>query len=152
MPVELSDLLGSERWIPVEVNNVTFNVAYRPGNTSLKRQAELQKRMRTLQAQRDADEEEQAEEVGKLFCEMVCNWDLTSKGKPLPITAKVVTETLPGAVFSAIMEAISSDSQSGQEEKKALNATSGASSRRGAKSAVAQNGIPSSARHDTWAA
>lgn len=151
MPVELSDLLGNERWVEVEVAGVSLRVAYRPSNTSLKRQAQLQKKMRALQNQTDADEEEQANEAGRLFCEMVSNWDLTDKGEPLPITPEIATNLLPGIVVNAIMGAIGGDAQSQQEEKKALSASLDAGSPAAGRQEVAQNGIPSSEPRATWA-
>lgn len=151
MPVELSDLLGNERWVEVEVNGVAFHVAYRPAATSLRRQAELQKRRRQLQAQDDGDEVEQTNEVGAIFCEMISNWDLTSSGEPLPITPDVVTSALPGAIFSAIMQAVGEDAQSAQEEKKQQSATSAAGLPARAKSASVPNGTTRSVPRSTWA-
>lgn len=151
MPVELSDLLGNERWVPVEVNGVVFQVAYRPAATSLRRQAELQRRRRQLQAQENADEVEQMQEIGVIFCEMISNWDLTSGGVPLSITPDVVTSALPGAIFNAIMQAIGEDAQSAQEEKKRLSATSGAGLPTTAKLGNVPNGTMPSAPRATWA-
>lgn len=151
MPVELSNLLGNERWVEVEVNGNLFHVAYRPGNTSLKKQAQLQKKMRQLQTQENADEEEQVMEIGKVFCEMVSNWDLTSGGQPLPITPEVVAGVLPDAVYTAIMEAVAADGKVNANEKKASNATYAASLAQEDRLATAQNGIPSSERRGTWA-
>lgn len=151
MPVELSDLLGNERWVEVDIDGVVLRAAYRPAATSLRRQAELQKRRRQLQAQTDGDEVELTNEIGAIFCEMVSDWDLTSGGEPLPITPDVVTNALPGAIFGAIMQAIGEDAQSAQEEKKQQNVTSAAGLPARAKSASVLNGTSRSAPRSTWA-
>jgi len=151
MPVELSDLLGNERWVEVQVAGGTFNIAYRPESTSLYRQAELNKRMRLLQAQTDADELEQTDEIGTIFCEVVSNWDLTDGGRPLPLTPQVATRGIPGPWFNAIMEAISNDRDASQEEKKVSSVRSAAGFPREARPENVQNGIPQSERHGTWA-
>lgn len=151
MPVELSDLLGDERWVAVQVGNATFNVAYRPSATSLRRQAELQKRQRVLANSSTLDEVEQANEIGAIFCEMISAWDLVDGGVPLPLTPEVVTRTLPGAVFEAIMAAVGADGKAAQEEKKVLSATSGAGLPPRDKLASAPNGMHPSAPQSSWA-
>jgi hypothetical protein len=66
----------------------------------------------------DSDEVAQARQSGKLFCEMISDWDLEDGGKPLPLTPQVVAERLPRPVFNAILAAISEDGRAQQEEKK----------------------------------
>ncbi len=151
MPVELTDLLQGERWIPVTMGAATFNVAYRPGNTSLKRQAELQRKMREMQGTPDLDEVAQADEIGRVFCEMICAWDLVRQGVPLPVTPQVVTDVLPAPVFNAIMAAISADAESEQEQKKISSARSGAGLPQTTRRENVPNGTPSSGRPSTWA-
>lgn len=151
MPVELGELLGNERWVEVQMGDVSFHVAYRPGATSLRRQAEIQRQVRQMQTIGDVDEVAQAEEMGKLFCEMVCDWDLTDGGKTLPLTPEVVTGRLPGPVFNAILVAVGEDGRAEQEEKKALSATSGATSSRKGKRETVQNGTHTSEPRGTWA-
>jgi hypothetical protein len=150
MPVELSELLGNERWIDVEVGQVVFSVAYRPGATSLMRQADIQRQIREMSAQ-DMDEVTQAKQSGKLFCEMVCGWDLEDGGKPLPLTPDVVAGRLPGSVFNAILAAISEDGRAQQEEKKVLSVTSDAGLVVRGKRANTRNGTPISEPRGTWA-
>lgn len=151
MPVELSELLNDERWVEVEVGSTVLNIAYRPGATSLHRQAAMQKMVRQLGAQEDTDETEQAEQMGAIFCEMVCAWDLTDQGKPLAITPEIVTKRLPGAIFNAIMQAIGEDGQAQQEEKKALLTTSATGSSARGRRANAQSGTRTSAPPGSWA-
>lgn len=150
MPVELSDLLSDERWVEVEMSGHTFNVAYRPGSMSLLRQAEMQKRIRLLEAQEVADEMEMVDFASEAFCEMVCAWDLVRKGEPLPLTPEVVAR-LESAIVDAIRDAIGEDAQRVQNEKKASNAISDAISPRADRRAKAQNGTSSSERRATWA-
>jgi hypothetical protein len=151
MPTELSELLGNERWIEVEIGGATFEVAYRPGSTSLRRQAEIQRQVRQMQAQTDMDEVAQAEQMGKLFCELVCGWDLEDGGQPLPLTVEVVAGRLPGPVFNAVMQAIGEDGRAQQKEKKALSATSDATYPPRGKRAKSPNGTRTSEPLDTWA-
>lgn len=150
MPVELSELLGNQRWVDVTVGDVTFSVAYRPGATSLKRQAELQRLVRELNTDSELDEVEQVEQMGEIFCEMVCGWDLTRQGQPIPVTPETAL-ALPGLIFNAILEAVGQDGAAQGEEKKALSATSGAGSSKKAKRGNARNGTQSSGRRGTWA-
>lgn len=150
MPVELSELLNNERWIDVEVMGVTIRVAYRPTATSLKRQAQIQKRMREL-GREDIDEEVQVREAATLFCEMISGWDLTEQGVPLPISPDVVAGRLPGVVVNTVMHAVGEDAQQQQLEKKASSATSGVGLPPGGKRASAPNGITPSEPRGTWA-
>lgn len=150
MPVELSELLNNERWIDVEVMGVTLRVAYRPTATSLKRQAQVQKRMREL-SQADIDEEAQVKEAAALFCEMISDWDLTERGAPLPISPDVVAGRLPGIVVNTIMHAVGEDAQQQQQEKKVSSATSGVGLPPGGKRASVPNGTTPSEPRGTWA-
>ncbi len=151
MPVELSDLLIDECWIAVEMEGGTFNIAYRPGMTSLYDIARVQKQIRLSQTQGDIDEEEQAEQMGEVFCEMVCDWDLTHQGQPLSITPEFVTRRLPAQFFNAIMTAISADRTAREEEKKVLSVTSDATLPPMGKLATVRNGTSSSEPRSTWA-
>lgn len=148
---ELSALLANERWVPVEFNNITFQVAYRPGSTSLKRQVQLQKRLRALQGQENADEEEQVLAAASILCELVSNWDLTENGQPLPVTADVIANKLPGAAFSAIMNAVTSDGNMSEGEKKVQKPTSDAGYQAEDKAELALNGTGSYVPRGTWA-
>lgn len=148
---ELSALLANERWVPVEFNEITFRVAYRPGSTSLKRQVQLQKRLRTLQGQDNADEEEQVLAAAGILCELVSNWDLTENGHPLPVTAEVVAARLPGAAFSAIMNAITGDGSMSDGEKKAPKPILGDGSPKGGKPEPVLNGTGQYVPRGTWA-
>lgn len=152
MPVELRDLLSNKRWVEVEVSGHTINVAYHPSATSLRRQAELQKRLRELQAAdaADVDELEATREGAQIFCEIVCDWDLTNNGQTLPIEVEVVID-LPGIVVNTIMETVRADSATSDAQKKLQSVTSGAGLPQEVRSAVAQNGISSSEARGTWA-
>jgi hypothetical protein len=151
MPIELSELLSDERWVEVPIGESVLNVAYRPNATSLLRQAEIQRHIREMQGQSDADEVAQAQEMAKVFCEMVCDWDLTEQGKPLPVTPEIVAGRLPPLIFSAIMTAIGEDGRAQQEEKKVSSVTSDAGSLPKGKRVTARNGIPTSEPRGTWA-
>ncbi len=150
MPVELSDLLSNKRWVEVPVGEHVMRVAYKPGTTSLRRQAQLQRQMRELQAAEDTDEESMVENVAQVFCEIVCDWDLTENGRPLPVNV-VTVGNLPGIVYNAIMDAINADGGSSAEEKKAQKVTSAAGSAQEGKSVPVLNGLPSSEMRGTWA-
>ena len=91
------------------------------------------------------------EQMGKLFCELVCDWDLVDGGKPLPLTPDIVAGRLPGPVFNAVMQAIGEDGRAEQEEKKALSATSVATSLPRGKRAKSRNGTRTSEQQNTWA-
>jgi hypothetical protein len=151
MPIELSELLSDERWVEVQIGASILNVAYRPNATSLQRQAEIQRHIREMQSQSDTDEVAQALDMAKVFCEMVCDWDLIDQGKPLPVTPEIVAGRLPPLIFSAIMTAIGEDGRAQQEEKKVLSVTSDVSSRPKGKRVSAQNGTQSSEPAGTWA-
>lgn len=151
MPIELSDLLGNECWVDVEVAGGTFRVAYKPETTSLMRQAEMQRQIRDLQARTDLDEVQQVTEIAKVLCEVVVNWDITVGGQPLPITPDVVAKTIPGPWVNIIIAAIREDRDQSLEEKKRLSATSGAGLPTVAPSGNAPNGIRTSVPRDTWA-
>jgi len=150
MPVELSDLLSNKRWIGVEMGGHVISVAYRPGATSLRRQAELQRQMRQLQAAENVDEVVIVDSVASVFCEIVCDWDLTENGRSLPVNAESVGN-LPGIIYNAIMDAINSDGKTQDDEKKRLNATSVAGLPHEVKQVPALNGIPFSEPRGTWA-
>lgn len=151
MPVELSDLLGNERWVTVEVSEgVSFRVAYRPGATSLLQQAEMQKLLRELKDAANLDEVEQARIMADTFCQMVCAWDLADKGVLLPVTPETALR-LPGAIFNAVMDAVGSDGQRQQEEKKQSSATLDDGLPAAGKWATVQNGTHQSERRATWA-
>jgi hypothetical protein len=150
MPVELSDLLSNRRWVGVDVMGHTIQVAYRPGATSLKRQAQLEREMRQLQKADEMDEEEVILRTGKVFCEIVCDWDLTRNGHPIPLSPEEVID-LPGMVINSIMQAVQADGQRSADEKKLSSVTSGVGSTPKGNLAPAQNGIPSSEARGTWA-
>jgi len=149
MPVELSDLLGNERWVNVEVYDTVIRIAYRPSATSMRRQAELQRISRQLGAE-NTDEMAQVEQVAQVFCQMVTNWDLTRQGQPLPITIDIVLD-LPAEMFNAMITAVGNDAQTQREEKKLLSVTSAAGLPREAQLANVQNGISPSEPRGTWA-
>lgn len=148
---ELSDLLSNKQWVAVEIGSNIIQVAYRPTSTSLRKQAEMQKRLRQLRDAENMDEFAVTDEMGAIFCEIVCDWDLTLDGRPLPVSSETVIGMLPGPIYQAIMDAVSQDKQAGVAEKKVLNESYAAGSRIQGKLEVAQNGIPSSERRDPWA-
>jgi len=150
MPIEFGDLVGGKRWIEVEIGDQVLLAAYHPGSTSLRKQAEIQRRLREMQAQEDADEIQQIENVAAVFCEIVCDWDLTDQGRTLPITIETVT-ALPQFVYSAIMDAVTQDRQADGEEKKPQSARSGAGLPVEDKREIVQNGTFQSERRGTWA-
>ena len=150
MPFELNNLLSNKAWVEVAVGDDVLRVAYLPASTSLRKQAELQRALREIQAATEMDEMEQVKRAALLFCELVCDWDMTLNGVPLPVTPETAS-SLPMPLFGAIMEAITSDRQEGEAEKKVSRPTSGAGSQQEDKLEVVQNGIPSSGRPSTWA-
>lgn len=147
---DLNEIVADERWIPVEIWRHTIMVAYRPGKTSLQRQAEIQREMREMQADPEVDEVEAARRGAEILCELVSDWDLTDNGRPVPLTSDALMR-VPGPFFYAIMGAIGSDGENIANEKKASKSNSAAGSRQGGKQAPAQAGIPSSEPRGTWA-
>lgn len=148
---DLSELLANECWVEVGVDGGTFQVAYRPSATSLSEQAKLMKRIRELQTREDIDEEDAAREMAEVVCKVVVNWDLTDGGEPLEITPYTVANAIPGAWIDPIMQAVGNDRTRAQEEKKQLNANSGAISNSRGKQEAARNGTRSSKTQSTWA-
>lgn len=147
---DLSALLANKRWVDCDADGFEFKVAYRPGMTSLKRQAELQRELRSLQSATDMDELEAVTRVAQVMVEMVCDWDLTNEGQPIPITVGTIIE-LPNVIYNAIQQGINDDGKVTAEEKKASLPTSVATSMKAERSAVAQNGIPQLEQRGTWA-
>jgi len=150
MPLDLDDVLNDVKWVPAQVGGHTFTVAYRPSVTSLRRQAQMAQMQRMMKDDASADELEQMRSVAGIFCDVIAGWDLTRGGKPLAIDVETVLD-LPEPIYQAIMDAITGDRQSQQEEKKASKLTSGATSTPEGNLAIAQNGILPSAPRSTWA-
>jgi hypothetical protein len=151
MPVELRDLLGDKRWIEVQLPKGSFRVAYNPGAISLRRQAEIEKSMREMRTTGTQDELELVNNVGRVLCDMVVDWDLSQDGRPLPITVDVAC-SFPFFMFTAIMQAITEDGLgNNSEEKKVLVPTSGTILRPTASWEPTPNGTPSSEQRGTWA-
>jgi hypothetical protein len=147
---DLSALLANKRWVDTEFNDIPFKVAYRPGNMSLIAQAELEAKMALLQDDKELTSVQKMQKLGEIFCEVVCDWDWTNEGKPLPINVEMVTRILPGAAIISALNAVTNDG-SNSGEKKASSATLDAGLPTMDKLAVAQNGIPSSEQRGTWA-
>lgn len=148
---ELSALLANKRWVEAEFNDIVFKVAYRPGSMSMVAQADLQAKLTALQDNQGISLREQMLRVGALFCEIVCDWDLTDGGVPLPINVDMVAKILPGAAIFDALGAVINDGAADKEEKKVQSVRSAAGLPVEAKLAVAQNGIQSSKEPGTWA-
>lgn len=145
---DLSALLANKRQLSVSFDNATIQITYRPGSTSIKRQAELQAEMQEIQNREDAMG--MARKTVEIFCEIVSGWDLTDNGQPIPITVDAVIG-LSDEVVNTIMGAISADKQRIAEEKKLSSVRSAAGLPVGANTAIAQNGIHSSEPRGSWA-
>lgn len=148
---ELSALLANKRWVEAEFNDIVFKVAYRPGSMSLMAQADLQGKIMSLQNNQEIGLHEQMVKLGEIFCDVVCDWDLTDNGRPVPITVEAVTSILPGAAIVDALNAVTNDGNTGKEEKKVQSVRSGAGLPVAVRQAVAPNGIPLSEEPGTWA-
>ena len=150
MPLDLDDIINDVRWVTAYIGDHSFEVAYRPSITSMKDRVELKRTMRRLQTEEGQIEIDESVVMAKMLCEMVAEWDLTRKGKVIPIDVETL-QNLPDTIFTAVMEAIGRDAEDQREEKKVLSTISAAGLPQRARSESAQNGIPSSERRGTWA-
>lgn len=147
---ELSALLANKRWVSVEYNDIIFNVAYRPSSMSLMAQAELQDKLKTLQASNDMSAQDQVKSTGEIFAQIVCDWDWTDNGETIPITLDTILRILPGAAIISALDAVTSDGATSSAEKKASKSRSGAGLPVGGKLEIVQNGIQYSEELSTW--
>ena len=137
MPININDLMGDRRTIPVETRAGILNITYQPSMYS----AELEDRTMTL-LQNGRPHGSLAE---SLSFELL-DWDLTEtitdedgevveENAKMPITLETL-RSLPGELLTLIQQAINADMKPGKDETK----NSDAGSHRAGKSANARNG------------
>jgi hypothetical protein len=146
MPVRISELVRNKRWVTIHIDDQELRVAYRPNAISMEMLPTLDK----LQDS-DGNTTDSLNELADLMVEFIADWDLVDdEDRKLSVTRQTFLK-LPYNLTMLIMAGVQEDISERASEKKALSATSGAGLPAVDSSALAQNGIPSSERANTWA-
>ena len=146
MPVRISELVRNKRWVTIHIDDQELRVAYRPNAISMEMLPTLDK----LQDS-DGNTTDSLNELADLMVEFIADWDLVDdEDRKLSVTRQTFLK-LPYNLTMLIMAGVQEDISERASEKKALSATSDAGLPAVDSSALAQNGIPSSERANTWA-